>query len=133
MSKSAIYTALTTSTVVEPGNLVPMGYVQRQYGYALHANGTNIMITEPGYYNVDVFATYVGTAGDVTLSLYKDGVAVPGATDTETVATAETQYRASSFGAIVRVYCCAGAQLSVVASGTSTPTIENFAVRVVKL
>lgn len=133
MSKTAIYTAMTNSTVVNPGDVVPVGYVQRKVGCGLSANGSSIIITEPGYYSVDVYATYVGTAGDVTLTLYKDGMAVPGATDTETIATADTQYRASSIGAIVRVYCCAGAQLSVVASGTSTPTIENFAVKVVKL
>ncbi|MCQ2770600.1 MAG: hypothetical protein MJ236_02240 [Clostridia bacterium] len=133
MGRPAIYTALTTPTVVNPGDVVPIGYVQRKYGCGISVNGTSILISEPGYYDVDVYATYVGTAGDVTLTLYKDGIAVPGATDTETIATAATQYRASSFGAIVRVYCCAGTQLSVVASGTSTPTLGNFAVKVVKL
>ena len=71
--------------------------------------------------------------GNVELGIQQDGVAVPGATATETVATAGTEYVNLSFAPAVRVRCCGNARLTVVVAGTTEPTITNLAIGVVRV
>ena len=100
----------------------------------LSANGSVINIREPGYYDVDISATFTAAAaGDVTLTLLQDGVPVPGATATSTITTATTQVENSAIMATVRVMCCGNSNLSVLVGGTAAPTISNMAVQVTKI
>ena len=70
-------------------------------------------------------------AGAVTVTLYKDGVAVPGATATETGAVSGTVNL--DLTALVRQPCCAaGAALTLVLSGVEA-TVDNVALRVQRI
>ena len=76
-----------------------------------------------------------GTAGDVKFNVLMNGMPIQGATAETTIATADTQIRSVAINTVVRVHCCAGANISVVidADSTSTPTIQSSAFRVVKV
>lgn len=79
--KSAIYTAMQTPTAVDVGGVIPLGSLIRRYGCDIQLNGNAVNLTGTGYYDVDASVTVAPTAaGTVTATLYKDGVAVPGAT-----------------------------------------------------
>lgn len=133
--KSLIYTANTTPLTVAVGGSVPVGSIIRRYGNGLFANGYAINITETGYYLVDFNALFGGTAGDVKFNVLVNGLPIQGATAETTIATADTQIRSVAINTVVRVNCCAGANVSVVidAESTSTPTIQSAAFRVVKV
>lgn len=103
---------ITTQTVPALG-LVDLGTVYRRYctkdacGFrTFEVTGDSISIQHPGMYAVTVTATFTApAAGDVTLQLYEDGVAVPGALATETITTADTETRTVSFDYTVLVNC----------------------------
>lgn len=94
--KSAIYTANTsantiTLTAAQPTASLPLGTVIRRFGCNIQLSGTGILIEGQGYYDLDSSVTATATAaGNYTLTLFKDGVAVPGATQTVTAAAAGT-------------------------------------------
>ena len=134
MSKALIYTANTAGAEVAIGNTVPVGSIIRRYGRCIDATGSAINLGEPGYYLVDISASATANAtGDITLALAQNGVLIPGATATSTVATVGTQVVNLKIAAIVRVMCCESTSLSVVVGGTTAPTVENMAVSVVKV
>ena len=83
--KSALYAAMQTPTAVAVGGVIPLGGLIRRYGCDIALNGNAINLAGTGYYDVDASITATLTAaGAVTATLYKDGVAVPGASATET-------------------------------------------------
>jgi hypothetical protein len=134
MSKALIYTANTAGAEVAIGNTIPVGSIIRRYGRCIDATGSAINLGEPGYYLVDVSASATAAAtGDVTISLAQDGVLIPGATATVTVATVNTQVVNLKIVGIVRVMCCNPSSLSVVVGGTTAPTVENMTMSVVKV
>lgn len=136
MSKSILYTANTTAGVVPIGSSIPIGSVVRRYGNCINVNGSTINLTEAGYYDIDVVATFNASAvGDVKIAVQQNGTTVQGATATETIGTASTEYRAISIDTTVRVYCCQDSNISIVVDSDSTtsPTLNNFAVTVMKV
>ena len=134
MSKALIYTANTSGAEVPIGNTVPVGSIVRRYGRCIDATGSSVNLTEPGYYDVDISATVTAaTAGDVILALTQNGVPVSGATAAATITTVNTQTENLSIIAMVRVMCCDVANLAVLVDGTAAPTVQNMAMRVVKV
>ena len=134
MSKALIYTANTSGAEVPIGNTVPVGSIIRRYGRCIDATGSALNIQESGYYLVDVSATVTAAvAGDVILALTQDGVPVPGARAAVTITTADTQIENLKITAVIRVTCCANANLSVLVDGTAAPTVLNMAFRAVKV
>ena len=132
MAKSLIYTALTTAATPAIGNTVPVGSIVRRKGCGVSADGSVINLTDPGYYDVEIEATVAAAAvGSVVLQLQANGVAVPGATATVSISTANTQVETIGISAVVRVMCCTDTMLSIRVSGTTAPTISNLAVKVV--
>ena len=126
MSKSAIYTALTTATAVEVNGTIPLGATIRRFGCHIRQDGNSITVSGKGYYKVTVSATAV------TIALNKDGVPVTGAQASETVAAVATSV-AMPIVAIVRNVCdCDSAVLSFVLKDAAS-SITNFAVTVEKL
>ena len=103
---------ITAQTVPALG-LLGLGAVYRRYctkddcGFrTFEFTGDSISIQHPGMYLVTVTATFTApAAGDVTLQIYEDGVAVPGALTTETITTADTETRTVSFDYTVLVNC----------------------------
>lgn len=127
--KSALYAAMQTPTAVAVDGVIPLGSLIRRYGCDVALNGNAVNITGAGYYDVDASVTISpAAAGTVTVTLYKDGVAVPGATASETAAANGTVDL--SISALVRQVCCAaGSALTLVLTGAAA-TVNNVALRV---
>lgn len=130
--KSALYAAMQTPTAVAVDGVIPLGSLIRRYGCDVALNGNAVNITGAGYYDVDASITVSpAAAGTVTITLYKDGVAVPGATASETAAANGTVDL--SIPALVRQVCCAaGSALTLVLTGAAA-TVNNVALRVQRI
>lgn len=130
--KSALYAAMQTPTAVAIDGVIPLGSLIRRYGCDVALNGNAVNITGAGYYDVDASVTVTPTAaGTVTITLYKDGVAVPGATASETAAANGTVDL--NIPALVRQVCCAaGSALTLVLTGVAA-TVDNVALRVQRI
>lgn len=133
MSKSAIYTAMTTPTSVAIGSTVPLGTTIRRFGCNVAQDGNAITIKGKGYFLVTASITAAPAAvGAVTVAMNKDGVPVSGATASSSVSTAANP-TALPITAIVRNACdCDSSALSFTLDGTAS-TVQNVAVTVVKL
>jgi hypothetical protein len=132
MAKSAIYTASTGTQTVSAGGTIALGSVVRRFGGCVNLNGNGINLTAPGYYLVNVSTTASPTAaGNISLTMLNNGVAVPGAISTSSVSTAGSPATLDST-IIIKVNCCGNAAtLTLVMS--SAATVNNVAVTVVKI
>lgn len=91
---------LASQTVLADG-VIALGDVYRRYcrknscGTRVYDNtSTGVTLNWNGIYRVT--ATLIGTgteAGDVTVQLFSNGIAVPGAISTETITTPDTEFR----------------------------------------
>ena len=131
--RSMIYTANTATQTVPVGGTVALGQEVRRSGCGLVSGGSSIVAKThmPVLVTVSVTAA-PSAAGAVTVALYRDGVAIPGAAATQTVAANGTASLA--FSAIVRGSRCACADastLTVVLLGTASD-VSNVAVTAVE-
>ena len=101
-------------------------------------NGQTFQLNKPGYYYVTFNADGAATtaAGDVVVVLQNNGVAVPGAIATQTVAAADDAVNLA-FTTIIRVppSCCAvdnTANLTLVNTGVAA-TFTNANINITKL
>ena len=133
MSKSAIYTAMTTPTSVAIGSTVPLGTTIRRFGCNIAQDGSAITVKGKGYFLVTASITAAPDAvGTVTVAMSKGGVSVSGATASSSVSTAANP-TALPITAIVRNACdCDSSALSFTLDGTAS-SVQNVAVTVVKL
>lgn len=131
--KSAIYTAMTAPTAVAVGGTIPLGTVIRRFGCNCQLSGNGITVDGPGYYEVNASVTLLATAaGDVTVTMYKDGVPVPGATATETLSAIGNSANLN-IASMVRLQCCDSAStLTFVLTGTAN-TVSNVGLVVKKV
>ena len=100
--KSAIYTVSTAVQAVVAGNSLSLGSTIRRFGCSTTLSGNAIALNAPGYYDVDVSVTAIPTAaGTVSVTLFQDGVAVPGAvaSATTTAATNSVNLSLCRYGA----------------------------------
>lgn len=88
-----------TQEVVE-GGLINLGAVYRKYCRRINGirtfefDNTDVILQQSGIYHITITAVASGNvAGDVTISLFENGIAVPGAFATETITTPETELR----------------------------------------
>lgn len=127
--KSAVFTAMQTPTVVAVNGDVPLGSLIRRYGNDIELNGNAVNLTGAGYYDVDASISIAPiAAGTVTVTLFKDGVPVPGAN--ASAALAAGTVGDLNITALVRQVCCAaGTALTLVLSGAAA-TVSNVALRV---
>lgn len=141
--KSAIYTANqrpypTTLTAAQPTAQLELGTTVRRFGCNAQLSGNGILLDGQGYFDVDTNVTITPeVAGDYTITLYEDGVAVPGAQQTVTV-PAVGDAIAFNVPALVRLQCCnSSATLTLVLGTTATlpttVTINNVGVVVKKI
>lgn len=132
MSKSAIYTALTTSTPVTNGSIVPLGTTIRRFGSNLELSGNTIQTCGYGYYEVMAVATISAESTDpITLTMLQDGTEVTGANATITVAGTSDETVLTVIG-LVRNKCECGSKITFTVSGADV-TIDNMSVIVTKL
>ena len=135
MAKSAIYTANLASQTVAVNGVVNPGTVIRRFGNNICLSGNAITIAGEGYYDIDASFTVSPTAvGTVTISVYKDNVAIPGATASEAVSAVSTPVNLSISALIREVYpCCeAVSNLTFVLSGVPA-NITNSAIVIEKI
>lgn len=81
---------------VGAGALVNLGSVYRRYckNNAFSFTGNSVSLNHVGIYKLTVTAVVSApAAGDVTLQLFENGISVPGAFATETITTADTEFR----------------------------------------
>ena len=134
--KSAIYAAnqsqnSITISASQPNVIVPIGTVIRRFGCDLQLSGNGIIIDNNGYYDVQANVTMTpAAAGDYTMTLLKDGTAVPGAT--QQINATEGNPIGFNIPAIVRQSCCSSSVLSLAISTTAelpaTATIDNVGI-----
>lgn len=131
--KSALYAANTGAQAVSVGGTINLGSIIRRFGKCVTLNGSGITIMEQGYYDVDVSVTAAPTAaGTVIVTLYKDGVAVPGATASATAAAAGNPVNLS-LTALIRQCCpCSGSTLTLVLTGAAA-SVTNAAITVERI
>lgn len=123
---------MTTPIAVEAGSTLPLGTIIRRFGNNINMSGTGINIEGAGYYKVDASVSILATAaGNATVALYKDGVAVPGAEATVTLAVGD--YETVSFPAFVRLQCCAASSTLTLVMSETGGTVDNVALTVEKL
>ena len=135
--KSALYAAMQTPTAVAVGGVIPLGSLIRRYGCDVSLNGNAVNIVggnqAAGYYDVDASITVAPTAaGTVTVTLYKDGVAVPGATASATAAAADDVVDLNIPALVRQVCCAAGSALTLVLTGAAA-AVNNVALRVQRI
>ena len=135
MSKSTIYTVNTSAQSVAVNGVINPGTVIRRFGPNLGLSGNAIQIDGAGYYDIDASITAAPTAaGTVTVTVYKDGVAIPGATASQSTGTAGNPVNIS-ISSLVREFCpcCDGlSNLTFVLTGTAA-SVTNVAIVVEKL
>lgn len=133
MSKSAIYVVNNSAQTLAVGNTVALGVVNRRFGCAIDLNGNSVTLDDQGYYDVNVSVTAAPTAaGTVTITLFNNGVAVPGATASNATTVGGNPVNVS-FESLVRVFCGANAgALTIVLTG-SAATVSNVALVVTKI
>jgi hypothetical protein len=107
-------------------------------GCTVTRNGPTFQLNKPGYYYVTFNADGAATtaAGDIIVVLQNNGIAVPGAIATQTVAAADDAVNLA-FATIVRVppSCCAidnTANLTLVNTGVAA-TYTNVNINITKL
>ena len=137
MSKAAIYTVNSGAQAVAVGGTINLGSIVRRFGReccdpSINLNGSSITLNEPGYYDIDVAVTALPTAaGPVTITVFQDGSAIPGSTNTTTAAAAGNPVNVASLP-MVRVRCGSASSISVVlANGAGT--VANISVKVIKI
>ena len=135
MSKSAIYTVNNTPQSVADGGTINLGTVIRKFGQCLNLAGTGVQLLGPGYYSINASVTVEPTtAAEVTLTAYKDGVIIPGATATDVSADANDPVNLS-ITSLVRKFCpCADGieSISFQLAGAAA-SVTNIAVVIEKI
>lgn len=130
MCKSLLYTAMTTSTIVNANGQIPMGQTIRRYGRAIRATNNKIVLLEPGYYTVIVNTTVYPTAATtISTSANANGQPIDGATSSATPTAAGSAVNLG-ISTVIRVYCCDTRELTVVLG--SQGTVTNNTVLVIK-
>ena len=133
MAKSMIYVVNTGSQSVAAGGNVSLGTVIRRFGCNLALSGNGIEARGQGYYRILANLTVEPTAiGNITATIYKDGVAIPGATATAYAATADNPVIIPVIGAI-RLGCCGDEVGTLTCVLSAEGTVTNIVTEVEKL
>ena len=91
----------STAQTVAVGGAIDLGAVYRKYVTkcsrglnTFESSDENLTLQHSGFYKVTAVVTFTApAAGDVTLQFAENGVPVLGATATETITTADTEFR----------------------------------------
>lgn len=135
MSKSAIYTVNQSAQSVAVNGTINLGNIVRRFGPNLDLGGNAIMVSGAGYYDLDVSITAAPTAaGNVTVTAFKDDVAIPGAVATQSTTAANNPVNLS-ISSLVREICpcCEGlSNITFVLTGTAS-SVTNISVVIQKI
>lgn len=130
--RSALYTTNTSNQILDAGAQIAPGTISRRFGSNINLNGNGITINGVGYYDIDAEFTIEGTeAGTAIISLYKDGVAIPGAATSATLAVGSVV--TIGIVSIIKQTCCnEGSVITFVLSETGA-TITNASITAEKI
>ena len=133
--KSALYAVNQTTQSVAVDGAINPGSIIRRFGCNIGLGGNGVVIDGSGYYSINSSFTVLPTAvGTVTITAYKDDVAIPGATASETVPALATSVNLS-IDALVRENCpCCDSTSNITFVVTGVPAnITNSAIVIEKL
>ena len=121
----------STATIPEGGTYQPNTIIRR-FGQCCQMANNAMELNGQGYYDVAVTATVIGTvAGNVTMTVYQDGAAVPGMNATQTIKAVGDTVTLGTSG-IVRVYCGKNSSTLTVVIGGQAVTGSNLAIDITK-
>lgn len=139
--KNSIYVGSNTSSSVVVNGVVPLTtIVHRENGNnssEIDLVG-NAVVIETGCrcrprYNIDARITFTGaTAGLATLSVYKNGVAIPFAVASETVTTPTTEVHTVTIPLGTLTDRCSNNVYTIVNTGDIAITVTNVSMNVVE-
>lgn len=102
---SLLYAANTIAQTLTAGQYIGFGVPVRRYGRNIQMSGGNVTIDGEGYYPIIANVTGIAAAaGIVSVQLYENGVPIPGAIASATVAADDTF--AVAIPTAVRIKCC---------------------------
>lgn len=131
MSRSLIQTVNAGPQDVAEMGVIGLGATTRRYGCNLRQSGDAIEASGCGYYDITAAVTVAAdAAGAVSVSVYKDGAPVTGATGSATVAAADNLVTIPIVSTI-RLGCDETATITFVITDGSG-TVENISVRAKK-
>ena len=133
MSSSLIQVANQSQQTVAVDSIISLGSVQRRFGCNCRLSGNAIELTGAGYYTVTSSITATPTAiGNVTVTMYANGVPYQGATGTSSVSTQGNSTNISIV-TTVRKGCCDVDDSNITFVLTEgAGVIDNISVRVEK-
>lgn len=139
--KNSIYVGANNSSSVVVNGVVPLTtIVHRENGNnssEIDLVG-NAVVVETGCrcrprYNIVARITFTGaTAGDAGFSIYKNGIAIPFATATETITTPTTEVRTISIPCGTLTDKCSNNVYTIVNTGEIAVTVINIAMNVIE-
>ena len=133
MSKSLIQVSNQSIQSVSENSIISLGSVLRRFGCNCRLSGNAIEIVGSGYYTIDCAVTVSPTAaGDVTVALYENGVQIPGAIATGTVAAAD-DFVTLPITTTIRQMCCESADNITCILITGEGEVSNISLRVEKV
>lgn len=137
MSKAAIYVVNDSTQDVVDGGAINPGSIIRRFGPNVGVSGNGIQVDGLGYYSLDTSITLAPTAaGEVTVTVFKNGIAIPGASATATATAADDVVNLSINALIRETGCCyynnGPANLTFIVTGVDA-TVTNIASVVIKL
>lgn len=136
MSKAAMYVVNNATQEVAVNGTINPGSIIRRFGQCIGLSGNGIQLNSGGYYSVNSSISLSAIeAGEVTVSIFKNGIAIPGATATVTAAAAGDILNLS-IDTLIRQFECGynpgPASLTFVVTGVPV-TITNIASVIIKL
>ena len=129
---SAICTANTSRPVLAADAQIPFGGIVRRFGRNVQLEGNSVVLCGSGYYDVEVSIVLSPTAaGDISVQLYQDGMAIPGAYSAGS-ATAAEDFVPLSISTLVR-NCGRDCNSVIYIVVDGAATLENLSVVVEKV
>lgn len=131
--QTAIYAITPTAATVLAGGALPLATTARRITPRIELGSDSITTSVPGYYEVTATVTFTAAAaGDVTITAFQNGIAIPGLTATETITTPDTEVRTITIHGIVRVRCEPLA-LTLVNASEVAITTSNVSLSVIRI
>lgn len=139
MAKALMFAGNSTAQTLTGGGAVNLGAAIHGFGCTctqktIDLTGSGIILRSGGYYNVVISAVVTDSeAGNVTLTLYEDGVASTVITGSEAIAAAADPATITISGSILVPRCDTTTLTVVVTASVGNPTINSISATVTKL
>lgn len=132
--RTELYAAnLTEQPIVATGTTINFGSTIRRMGKCIRLNNGNVEMNGAEYGNILANVTIQGdaTGGVATVTLYKDGIAIPGAKASQTLGASATA--SLVIPAMIRKFCnCSPTEITAIVTGVAG-AITNASILVEKV